>query len=261
MLLRDFCRRNQIHHRLLAVALVAALPLAATAANSKSYVVPATPEERQALARAAEAGEPDALYLVGALGIEGKVQGVSRAQGLSALSRAADAGHAEANYLLGVIYATGQGQPRDPQAAARHLQVAANAGHADAQAALGQAYLAGQGVPQDAAQAKHWLEQAAAQGDSEARINLGVLLTSGGPGVADPARGVELLRAAADQGAATAQHNLGQIYAERLGVPAHPQTAYGWYLRSRTRYQRAQLGLGRLLLQGSSLFDPAEGAA
>ena len=168
MSLRDFWQRDKAR-RLLTVALLTALPLAATAASSKTYQVPTTLEERQALARAAEAGEPDALYLVGALGIEGKVQGLSREEGLAALFQAADAGHTDANYLLGIIYVTGQGQPRDPAAAARYLQVAASAGHGAAQAALGQAYLSGNGVPQDLTQARQWLEQAAAQGHREPR--------------------------------------------------------------------------------------------
>ena len=46
-------------------------------------------------------------------------------------------------------------------------------------------------------------------------------------------------------------------------MPVQAEAAQAWYLLAAERgYQRAQLGLGRLLLKSDSpLFDPAEGVA
>lgn len=74
---------------------------------------------------------------------------------------AADQGDVEAAYQLGAMYYEGLGLPQDYAAAAQWYQKAADGGDADAQYILGLMYSEGQGVPLDYAQAYERLNLAA----------------------------------------------------------------------------------------------------
>lgn len=74
---------------------------------------------------------------------------------------AADQGDVDAAYQLGAMYYEGLGVPQDYAAAAQWYQKAVDGGDADAQYILGLMYSEGQGVPLDYAQAYERLNLAA----------------------------------------------------------------------------------------------------
>jgi TPR repeat protein len=76
--------------------------------------------------------------------------------------RAADQGDAEAQYSLGAMYAKGKGVPQDYAEAAIWYRKAADQGVPTAQGPLGLMYAKGQGVPQDLVEAHKWSNLAVA---------------------------------------------------------------------------------------------------
>ena len=90
----------------------------------------------------------------------------SQAAGL--LQRRAEAGDPEAQYLLASLYRSGRGVEQDDGAAYRWMKAAAEKGHAKAQFNLARMYLEGRGVVMDVRQARVWLAKASALGHLEA---------------------------------------------------------------------------------------------
>lgn len=97
---------------------------------------------------------------------------------LDATRRAAEQGDADAQYLLGARYALGQGVAQDDAEAVRWLRLAAEQDHIFAQRDLGFLYAEGQGVAQDDAEAARWFRRAAEQGDADAQTELDRLLAA-----------------------------------------------------------------------------------
>jgi len=84
--------------------------------------------------------------------------------------KAADQGEADAQYLLGATYEKGRGVAQDFAQAAAWYRKAAGQGDADAQFILGFMYEKGEGVPQDYAQAHMWYNLTASRApDAETR--------------------------------------------------------------------------------------------
>jgi TPR repeat protein len=78
--------------------------------------------------------------------------------------KAADQGDADAQFNLGAGYDNGQGVPQDYAEALKWYRLAADQGVASAQYNLAVMYANGQGVPQDYVRAYMWFNLAAAQG-------------------------------------------------------------------------------------------------
>lgn len=85
---------------------------------------------------------------------------------------AADHGDPEALYNLGAAHAEGRGTPPDPIAAFERFLAAAEAGLAPAQARVGLAYATGTGVAEDPIEAHKWFAIARHSGDKAAAQNL-----------------------------------------------------------------------------------------
>ena len=119
-----------------------------------------------ALALAAEAGDPDAMYNLGVL-----FNDSDPAQARQWYERAALAGDRDAMYNLGQLL-----YDSDPAQARKWWQQAAQAGHTDAMFNLGMLLR-----DSDPAQARKWWERAAQTGDPDAMYNLGVLLKDSDP--------------------------------------------------------------------------------
>lgn len=85
---------------------------------------------------------------------------------------AADHGDPEALYNLGAAYAEGRGTTPDPVAAFERFLAAAEAGLAPAQARVGLAYATGDGVATDPIEAHKWFAIARQAGDKAAAQNL-----------------------------------------------------------------------------------------
>lgn len=128
----------------------------------------------------------------------------------------AEAGDPQAMFLLSQLYERGQGVPRDEQQALSWLRAAAEAGYAPACHNLGDRYLNGDGVPRDPARAASWWRQAAVRGLPVAQYNLGTLYYRGLGVPADPAQAAWWYREAARQGSTRARDALAALV--RAGV-------------------------------------------
>jgi hypothetical protein len=93
---------------------------------------------------------------------------------LAILGPAAEHGDAEAQYILGAIYLEDRGVSPDLPLSTRWYRAAAVQGHIEAQFSLGNAYLNGRGVEVDLSAARSWWSLAARAGSAESCLNLGV---------------------------------------------------------------------------------------
>lgn len=128
---------------------------------------------------AAEAGDPQAKFLLSELYAHGKGVAQDQAVALSWLTEAAEGGYAPACYNLGDRYLNGLGVVADPAKAAFWWRRAAVQGLMLAQYNLGTLYYRGLGLPADPVQAAWWYRQAAAQGSRPARDALAALRRTG----------------------------------------------------------------------------------
>jgi hypothetical protein len=124
--------------------------------------------------KAIATGYPPALY---ALGAELVIASSTAKQGQELIARAAEAGNPEAQYSMGISYSYAMdGHPQDYKAALQWLVKAADAGHAQAQVALGGMYKDGRGVEQDYDAARAWYQKAADAGNGNGRYYLEELI-------------------------------------------------------------------------------------
>ena len=117
----------------------------------------------------AKAGNDQAQYDLGMLLLR---QRQRKREGLDWLLRAANRGNPYAMYRLGKEALTGNILRKDVSWAIPILTDAAERGHACAQYTLGKLYLQGEDVPRDREQAKNWLYAAAVQGHRHAEFLL-----------------------------------------------------------------------------------------
>ena len=101
------------------------------------------------------------------------------ARNLDTLQEAAEQGDAEAKFVLGAFYLGGHGVPKDDALALQWFTKSAEQGNAEAQFALGTMYSAGRGVPQDHARAAQWYQKAA----DSAAVDEGVIIDRSKPDV------------------------------------------------------------------------------
>lgn len=148
---------------------------------------------------------------------------------LSWYRRAAQAGDPEAQFLLGNILERGLKGPANPKAAVEWYRRAAEQGHAKAQFRIAEIYYAGRVVPRNLDEAAKWMAKAAEAGIAEAQYNMG-LMTERGQGVArDYAKAALWYWKAGHQGLAAAQLQLGVAFASGKGVGRDPVEALKWF--------------------------------
>jgi len=135
-----------------------------------------TPSEAERLAKAADAGDAEAMYNLGLLHANGK--GVAQDYGKARewYQKAADAGNALAMNNLGDLYYYGKGVTRDYGKACEWYQKAADAHEATAMYNLGWLYETGKGVARDYDKAREWYQEGAEAGDTNARQALARLV-------------------------------------------------------------------------------------
>jgi TPR repeat protein len=269
-----------------------------------SLAAAATDQERQAvvadyLRRAADAGLPTALYLLGIMTERGLGLPADRAaaiqlfrlaaekgnrpsqarwgvalmegqggveanpiEGESWLRRAALAGDPEAAAVVGDMYAKGGKLPPNYAEAAIWFRRAAETGHRAAARALGLLHLTGAGVPRDAEEAARWFSLSAQAGDPNARVDLANLLLRGEGAAEDAVRTREWFEQAAASGDLVAAFNFGVCLAEGVGVERDDRQAAQWLRRAADGVVNAQYWYGRMLNEGRGLdANPEEGRA
>lgn len=117
-----------------------------------------------------------------------------------ALLRAADAGNAAAQWELGMMLLNGRGGPADAVGARRQVRRSAEAGYVNGQISYAVMLALGQGGPTDEPEARVWYQRAAEQGSAHALRGLGAMLLVGQGGAADPILGMAYIELAAEAG-------------------------------------------------------------
>jgi len=144
------------------------------------------------------------------------------------LLRAAEAGNAEAMNILGVLFVVGSRVPRDYSTALYWFQKAIDAGSSTAMNNVATMYLFGLGVPRDSANAFRWLERAAARGDVHSMYSVAVMADEGFGTSRDPSLARTMFRKAAESGYAPAMVRISDDYARGSGVRPDLVEAYAW---------------------------------
>jgi len=189
----------------------------------------------------ADAGDPEALFLLGSLYETGQAGRADLPKAAQYYRRAADLGLPHAQFNLGNMYASGQGVTADPFESVMWLRRAADAGLPEAQFNLAVAYEQGHGVRADLSTAHRWYERAAAQNYPEALYNLAMMYEDGHGVAKNDTRAAELYQRAARQGYGPAQNNYGIMLAEgRGGLAANLVDAYAWLSLSSEQSGRTQ---------------------
>ncbi len=116
------------------------------------------------------------------------------------LTAAAELGDSDARFSLGAIYLEGQGVRPDPGLSTRWYRAAAEQGHIEAQFSLGNAYRHGRGVAVDFVEARRWWMRAGRAGSAKACLNLGVDYLQQSDSLARAELGVAWLRRSAELG-------------------------------------------------------------
>ncbi|HET7413770.1 MAG TPA: peptidoglycan-binding protein, partial [Pararhizobium sp.] len=144
----------------------------------------------------------------------GALPAVPAAIGPQSLRVAAQKGEPNALFEIGARYTEGRGVDVDLTEAAKWYKAAAERGLAPAEYRLANFYEKGSGVARDASAAHDWYEKAAGQGNVSAMHNLAVLFAMGKDGKPDYATAAKWFRKAAEHGVKDSQFNLATLYAQ-----------------------------------------------
>ncbi|MCQ1767006.1 peptidoglycan-binding protein [Neorhizobium galegae] len=145
------------------------------------------------------------------------------------LADAAAAGDPNALFEIGARFTDGKGVKSDLSEAANWYKLAADRGVAPAQYRLANLFEKGTGVSRDLTKAMTYYKQAADAGNASAMHNLAVLQASGAAGQPDYAAAVSWFAKAADFGVADSQFNLAILLARGNGVKQDLEESYKWF--------------------------------
>ncbi|CAN7609715.1 peptidoglycan-binding protein [Neorhizobium sp. LjRoot104] len=145
------------------------------------------------------------------------------------LADAAAAGDPNALFEIGARFTDGKGVKSDLSEAANWYKLAADRGLAPAQYRLANLFEKGTGVSRDLSKAMTYYKQAADAGNASAMHNLAVLYASGAAGQPDYAAAVSWFGKAADFGIADSQFNLAILLARGNGVKQDLEESYKWF--------------------------------
>jgi TPR repeat protein len=153
-----------------------------------------------------------AEYLLGLTLLVGDDLPMDRKAGVTWIARAAEAGDPDAARDIAARLRNGESIEVDETKIAAALQPQADAGNAEAMRALGPMYIGGRGVKRDTAAGLDLMRRAAAKGSTGAEIDLSQLYLNGAPGVpVDRPEAMKWLAASANHGNVTAMVNLGYM--------------------------------------------------
>ena len=139
-------------------------------------------EALAAVEEAAEAGDADAIAMLGSFYEEGRFVEQDAGRAAALFRSAAEKGHANAQWRLGVMIDEGRADGTLAEALSLFRQ-SSEQGNSDAMTSLAVMYAGGRGVTQDFAEARKYYAMAAKNGNSNGLKGLGVLYY-GGEGVA-----------------------------------------------------------------------------
>lgn len=176
---------------------------------------------------AAKRGEPGAALLLGRIRL---ATAGAEPEGVRWLSAAADAGELEALHLLGLAHARGHGVKRDLVRARRLQTEAAEHGLVDAQFELSLLLAQGSGGKRDTRGARRWEDKAADAGHARACLNRAARLAR--KKKPDFAAAMRWYERAVEGGSAEAAARLCRMYLAGQGATRNEATAEHWYKRA-----------------------------
>jgi TPR repeat protein len=141
---------------------------------------------------------------------------------------AADAGDPQACYILGAIYFNGTGGRPNYAQASTWMTAAADQGLAHAQLALAEMYYDGTKVVQNDQLAFKWYQYAALQGMLWAELGMGLLYEEGRGVFPNPSEATRWYKLAAQHGHVSAMQRLGMRYYQGTGVAKDILQSYVW---------------------------------
>ncbi|MEF2072640.1 peptidoglycan-binding protein [Consotaella aegiceratis] len=149
--------------------------------------------------------------------------------GTQALADAAKASDPKALFEVGLRLMEGRNGEPDVDGALVWFSQAARLGFAPAQYSLGTLYEKGNGVERDTVASRDWYTLAADQGNVRAMHNLAVLYATGVDGKSEPETAAQWFLKAAEHGMRDSQYNLGILYARGAGVEQDMKESYRWF--------------------------------
>ena len=173
------------------------------------------------LQKAADKGDPQALYMIGDIHLNG-IEGIVASQPQEAVKcfkLAAEKQDADSLVALGDCYLNGWGLEANQQLAFEQYKKAAELHSHKAYLPMGTCYHFGYGVKQDYLSAIRWYKKAVSESNSVEALNyIGLIYDTGGCGVVqDKVQAKEYYKQAAEQGFAAAQYNYGITVIEDCG--------------------------------------------
>ena len=210
---------------------------------------------------AAKSGNPEALYALARLHLDGSGTERDTAHAADLLQQAADKGHAVASRELGYLLLQGSGREKNAMLAAAYFRRAARFGDIEAQYTLAGLYVEGVGVVANEKQAARWFETAARNGHTGAQVEFALLLFNGRGVPKDEAAGASWLRHAANADNPVAQLRLARVLAEGVGLDADAAAAARWYLIARERGLEDEFMENRLARLDPEALQSATAAA
>ncbi|GGK38778.1 tetratricopeptide repeat protein [Salinarimonas ramus] len=178
---------------------------------------------------AAREGDPNALFALAMIEIEGATGEADPEAGRALLEQAAEAGHPRAAYNLALLL-FGSEAEADLARAADLVRRAAEAEIPTAQHALGVLYAEGRGLEENPIAAAAWFARSARNGDVPGMVEYAIALFNGEGIATNEEEAARWFREAAFNGNAVAQNRLARLYATGRGVPEDPVEAAAWHL-------------------------------
>ena len=172
------------------------------------------------LERAARRGVLEGQVKLGRIYLQGRLVPRDEEKAFDMFRTAAAKGSVEAKYFLAVCLSRGLGCKADPERAAAAAREAADAGDSYAQLLYGTFLRDGIGVAQDSTAALNYFDLSAKQGNPHAKTLLADLISKAGnlsPQAAES--GVAMVQKSAEDGDASAAYSLGRMYTEGTKLP------------------------------------------
>lgn len=181
---------------------------------------------------AANEGNIEALYSIGACYFNGYGVTLDQQEAFVWYQKAADKEHILAQYIIAFCYYKGYGVKQNFKKAAYWYQKAAERGLPVAQMSLAGCYYLGDGVKRDYNKALYWWTRAAEQGNVESQYLLAESYDMGLIVDQNYSEAFKWYVKAAENGHAEAQYKLGLYYLEGKGVDQNKEQTVVWWLEA-----------------------------
>ena len=184
------------------------------------------------LETSAEAGNVDAMMLLGDCLMKGAGTEADPEAAFRWYSKAADKGHTPGMVALSNCLVFGTGTAADPEQAFSWSMKAAEAGDLAGMVNVASCYEEGFGVSRDSNQTFQWYQRAAEAGYDLGMYHLARCYRDGIGTEADPGRTFYWMDKLAQSGNPEGMYNLALMYQYAYGTEENPRMAYLWYRKA-----------------------------